>query len=88
MRLLDALNFPLLGLDQHRRAAARLPEQLEARIERLRQELSRSHWIAQHYLSQAPAPPQYSLGKLLGSLRREGLRATWRRLKERVEGGL
>ena len=88
MRLLDALNFPQLELDQHKRAAAGLPQQLEARIERLSQELSRSHWIAQHYLSQAPAPPQYSLGKLLGSLRREGLGATWRHLKQRVEDGL
>ncbi len=88
MRLISGLNFSGLGLDQHQKAAARLPEQLAGRIEELSQELSRSHWIAQRYLSQEPSPPKHSFGRFVATLRREGVRATWRRLKERVEDGL
>ena len=88
MRLLDVLNFPQLGLDQHRKAAARLPQQLEARIERLERQLSHSQWNAQHHLSRAPSRPGFSLRRLLREFRDEGLGATWGRLKERVEDGL
>ena len=88
MRLIHGLNFPELGLDQHKKAAAQLPEQLSGRIEKLSRELSRSQWIAQRYLSQDPLLPQHSLGKLVATLRREGVRETWRRLKQRVEDGL
>ena len=88
MRLLDVLNFPELGLDQDQKAAARLPQQLEARIERLSQELARSQWNAQHHLSRSPSASGFSLRKLLRGLRDEGVGATWRRLKERVEDGL
>ena len=88
MRLIHGLNFPELGLDQHKKAAAQLPEQLSGRIEKLSRELSRSQWIAQRYLSQDPLLPQHSLGELVTTLRREGVRETWRRLKERVEDGL
>ena len=88
MRLLDGLDFPELGPDQHQKAAARLPEQLEARIKKLSQELSCSQWNGQHHLNRSPSRPEFSLRKLLGGLRDEGFGATWRRLKERVEDGL
>ena len=88
MRLISGLDFAELGLDQHSSAAARLPHKLAGRIEKLSQELARSRWMAHRHLSQESPPLRRSLGRLVTTWRREGARATWRQLKERVEDGL
>ncbi len=88
LQQLGQLDFTIPEPVRHRAAAAKLPRQLEDRIQRLTRELSQLQWMAHRHLSSSSRVPESALAGLLRSVREDGFRITWERLKARVEDGL